>query len=238
MYVQQLWRYPVKSLRGERLDTAEVRRDGIRGDRIIHVENAHGLITARTHPGLLGLSATLRDDGEVLVDRRPWWRPEVERAVRDAAGDDAHLVPYEGVERFDILPLLVATDGAIAAFGRDERRLRPNIVLGGVDGLTERDWENKVLTIGTLVVHLDSLRGRCIVTTYDPDTLSRDVDVLRDIGRRFGGKLALNAAVLEPGTVQVGDRAAVSDRPARLMPAPPGQVGRRLVTRDETEVPR
>jgi uncharacterized protein YcbX len=44
------------------------------------------------------------------------------------------------------------------------------------------------------------------MTTVDPHTLERDPEVLRDIGRRFGGRLALNAAVLRSGTVRVGDR--------------------------------
>ncbi|MBL8986690.1 MAG: hypothetical protein JNJ80_10500 [Gemmatimonadetes bacterium] len=39
----------------------------------------------------------------------------------------------------------------------------------------------------------------------DPDTLERDPEVLRDIGRRFGGRLALNAEVTRPGLVRVGD---------------------------------
>jgi hypothetical protein len=39
----------------------------------------------------------------------------------------------------------------------------------------------------------------------DPDTLDRDPEVLRDIGRRFGGRLALNADVMRPGTIAVGD---------------------------------
>jgi hypothetical protein len=43
------------------------------------------------------------------------------------------------------------------------------------------------------------------MTTVDPDTLERDPQVLRDIGRRFGGRLALNAEVLRAGEVQVGD---------------------------------
>jgi hypothetical protein len=30
----------------------------------------------------------------------------------------------------------------------------------------------------------------------DPDTLERDPEVLKDIGRRFHGRLALNAEVL------------------------------------------
>jgi len=210
LYVKELWRFPVKSMRGEPLAGADVRLDGIHGDRLVHVEDGRGLITARTHPRLLGLSGTFDDaDGVARVDGRPWWDPIVAGAVREAAGPAARLVGYEGVERFDILPLLVATDGAIAAFGRDGRRLRPNIVLGGVEGLSERSWERRVLVIGDVVILLHSLRGRCIVTTYDPDTLERDVDVLRDIGARFDGTLALNSAVLAPGRIRVGDRADV-----------------------------
>jgi len=209
LHVAELWRYPVKSMRGERLEHADVHRDGIHGDRIVHVQDTHGLVTARTRPRLLGLTATLGDGDVPLVDDRPWWDASVAVRVRDAAGSDARLVAHPGTDRFDILPLLVATDGAIAAFGQDGRRLRPNIVLGGVDGLTERTWESSLLIVGELVVLLHSLRGRCIVTTYDPDCLTQDVDVLRDIGRRFDGTLALNSAVLRPGVVRVGNPATV-----------------------------
>jgi uncharacterized protein YcbX len=102
--------------------------------------------------------------------------------------------------------LLVATDGAVAEFGRDVRRLRPNILIGGVDGMDETTWPGAELHIGNAIIELDSLRGRCPMTTVDPDTLERDPDVLRDIGRRFGGRLALNARVSRAGTVSVGDR--------------------------------
>ena len=102
---------------------------------------------------------------------------------------------------------LVATDGAIAAFGRDGRRLRPNIVIGGVDGLAERTWPGAELHIGDVIIALDSLRPRCPMTTIDPDTLERDPEVLRDIGRRFGGLLALNADIIRPGEIRVGDTA-------------------------------
>lgn len=43
------------------------------------------------------------------------------------------------------------------------------------------------------------------MTTVDPDTLERDPEVLRDIGRRFGGRLALNASVDGAATIGVGD---------------------------------
>jgi hypothetical protein len=68
-------------------------------------------------------------------------------------------------------PLLVATDGAIAPFGRDGR-------------------------------------------PPPPTALERDPGVLKTIGRRFGGRLALDARVVRPGVVRVGDpvelRVAVS----------------------------
>lgn len=99
---------------------------------------------------------------------KPW--REVD--VRNAAGPDARLVRDDGVERFDVLPLLVATDGAIAAFGYDGRRLRPNIVISGVNGLDERQWEGKILRTGEAVIGIQDLRERCIMTTFDPDTLA------------------------------------------------------------------
>jgi hypothetical protein len=50
------------------------------------------------------------------------------------------------------------------------------------------------------------------MTTVDPDTLDRDPEVLRDIGRRFGGRLALNADVMRPGTIAVGDPVVLTRR--------------------------
>lgn len=205
LFVEQLWRYPVKTLAGERLETAELTENGIPGDRIVHVRGPEGVRTSRRQHHLLGLHGTLDPTGRPLIDGHAWDSQEALALVQAAAGDDAELVAFDGLARFDILPLLVATDGAVAEFGRDVRRLRPNIVIGGVEGLAERQWEGAQLRIGDAVVWLDSLRGRCPMTTVDPDTLERDPDVLKDIGRRFRGRIALNADVLRPGTVSVGD---------------------------------
>jgi uncharacterized protein YcbX len=195
----------VKTLAGEALQAAELTESGIPGDRIVQVHGPEGVRTSRRHYRLLGLLATLDPYGDPLIDGLPWQSDEALALVRAAAGNDAWLEAYDGLERFDILPLLVATDGAVAAFGRDVRRLRPNILIGGVQGMAERGWEGAELHIGQAVVRLDSLRARCPMTTVDPDTLVRDPEVLKDIGRRFGGQLALNAEVLRPGTIRVGD---------------------------------
>lgn len=209
LHVAELWRFPVKSLAGERLTTADIGEDGVRGDRLVQVLGPEGVRTSRRQYRLLGLKGATGPGGQPLVSGLPWDSPDALALVRAAAGDDAWLEASHGPERFDVMPLLVATDGAIAAFGRDGRRLRPNIVIGGVDGLDERRWQGATLRIGEVAIRLDSLRARCPMTTVDPDTLERDPGVLRDIGRRFGGRLALNAEVLRGGTVSIGDAATV-----------------------------
>ncbi len=206
MKIMEIWRYPVKTMAGERLQRARVGPLGIEGDRVVHVEDGQGaVVTSRSHPRFLGHKGTLSADGEPLVDGRPWRGPEVAAEVMAIAGPRAKLVRHDGVERFDVLPLLVATDGAIAAFGHDHRRLRPNIVIGGVEGLAEREWPGGCLLIGKVLIGVQDLRSRCIMTAYDPDTLVRDKGITRDIYRRFDGKLALNCFVIEGGEIAVGD---------------------------------
>ena len=206
MFIKELWRYPVKSLAGERMQQIEVDELGFAGDRQILVRSASGrVLTSRTHPALLGLKGSLGKDGVPQISGHPWNSPAALALVRKAAGPGAELFFYDGPERFDILPLLVATDGAIAAFGHDYRRLRPNIIVGGVEGLAERAWPGKFLRIGDVVISIRDLRGRCVMTTFDPDTLQQDHNVLKEIVRKFDGKLALNASVLQGGTIREGD---------------------------------
>jgi uncharacterized protein YcbX len=207
MRVAELWRYPVKSMAGEPLQTIEVRGDGMVGDRLVHVADARGRpLTARTVPGLLGLRATWdAERAEPLVEGHPWHSADAARMVERVAGAGARLVRDEGPERFDVLPLLVATDGAVAALGVDRRRLRPNIVAGGVDGLAERTWPGHRLRVGEALLAVEQVRQRCVMTTFDPDTLEQDHRVLRRIVKELGGSMALDCAVLRGGRVCVGD---------------------------------
>ena len=205
MHVAELWRYPVKSMRGEALESAVVQPDGIEGDRLVQVRAGDRAVTGRTRPGLLGLAATLGPDGEPLVDGEPWSSPAAAAAVSAAAGDEAALVRANGGRFHDETPLLVSTDGMAASFGIDRRRLRPNLVIGGVEGMAERDWEGRRLRAGEVVIVLDHLCERCVMTTIDPDSLEQDPDVLRRINAELGGLAAINSSVERPGTLRVGD---------------------------------
>jgi uncharacterized protein YcbX len=194
---------------GEQRPHARISADGVDGDRLVRVCGPEGVRTARRHHRLLGLHGTIGADGRPLIDGHLWTSEAALALVRAAAGDDAWLEAAPTDERFDVLPLLVATDGAIAAFGRDVRRLRPNIVIGGVEGLTEFEWPGRELHIGAVRILIDSRRPRCPMTTVDPDTTEVDPAVLKDIGRRFGGRLALNAGVVRGGTIKIGDEVLI-----------------------------
>ncbi|WP_131787958.1 MOSC domain-containing protein [Protofrankia symbiont of Coriaria ruscifolia] len=220
MHVSELWRFPVKSMRGESLDAATLTENGVAGDRVVHVRGRRGVLTARTRPRLLSLSGTSDPDGQPLVDGRPWDHPRSAMAIRDAAGADAQAVRYDGQERFDVLPLLVATDGEVRAFGHDRRRLRPNLLIAGVPDLAERSWPGRTLQVGGALIGIHSLRPRCVITTFDPDTGEQDLDVLRRINREFDGKLALNCWVARGGAVRIGDQVEILD--VRLPPPPAG----------------
>jgi uncharacterized protein YcbX len=202
MWLQQIWRYPIKSMAGETLQSAVLTEAGIEGDRIIQARGGSGrVVTARTRPLLLRHHAVTGPDGEILIDGQPWNTVSVEAA----AGPGARLMRSNAADRFDILPLLVMTDGAIAAVGHDRRRFRPNLLIGGVTGTAEREWEGRKLRIGDVVIQMVDLRGRCIMTTFDPDTGKQNLDVLRRVQREFDGVLGLNSAVAVPGVVAVGD---------------------------------
>jgi uncharacterized protein YcbX len=215
VHVAELWRYPVKSLGGERLEEARLLADGIEGDRLVQVVLDGRVVTSRIRPRLLGLRGTLGPDLTPEVDGVPWRDPAALAAVREATGlDGVELVADGSVERFDVLPLLVATDGAIAHAGLDGRRFRPNLVIGGVEGLDERGWAGRMLKLGGAAAYVSvaRLRPRCVMTTFDPDTQEQDRSVLRRLVEEYEGRFALDCSVVVPGTVRVGD--TVELRPA------------------------
>lgn len=216
--VTQIWRYPVKSLRGEALQSTHVDFDGVAGDRLVHVREPNGrVVTSRYRPGLLGLDGTLGIDGEPLINGGIWSDPAALDAVRRASAPDVELVRFAAPDRgqrYDVLPLTVLTDGMVEAVGVDFRRFRPNLLIEGVEGLSEREWVGKALRIGGAVIGVRKVRPRCVMTTFDPDSLAQDNSVLRRIANDFDGRVALDCWVLEPGEISVEDVVEVIPLPA------------------------
>jgi uncharacterized protein YcbX len=226
MRVDELWRYLVKSLAGEQVDAALLTREGFAGDRVVRAVSSTGRrITARQYPRLLGLKGSTAGDGTPLVDGLPWHDPEVAARVRAASAPDIRLIADESRIRFDVLPVSLATDGALAVVGLDRRRLRPNILLAGVEGLAEREWTGLAVRVGEAVVGVRQVRGRCVMTTVDPDTLEQDPGVLRRFVEEFDGRFALDCYVVEPGFVRAGDEAELIGYWTMERSAPSQQLG-------------
>jgi hypothetical protein len=220
VHVSELWRYPVKSMRGERIDVAEIRTDGVVGDRLVHVRESSGRVaTSRYRPGLLGLAGTLGRDGEPLVGGVPWSDPAVLERVRAVTEPGAELVRFEGVDhgqRFDVLPLTVLTESMARAVGYDHRRFRPNVLIADAPVEAELEWAGYGLRVGGALIGVRNQRSRCVMTTFDPDTLEQDPMVLLRVVREFNGRVALDCWIAEPGVIHVGDRVEVVELPAGL----------------------
>ena len=233
MRVIALWRYPVKSLQGESIGTAEVTRLGFAGDRqyaLFDVATGFGL-TARRVPQLLFASARVRTDdsveitlpdGSVAVDDgalSAWLGRQVTLRAADSSSTPRR---YENVADFEHEPSSSwqSFDGSAGAFhdsagacvsllsqttieGWASRRFRANVLL-------ERGPEDALVgsrvQIGSACLDVGMHITRCVmVTRPQPGGIDRDLDVLRRIHRGRNSCLAVGATVHQPGTVRVGD---------------------------------
>ncbi len=233
MKVLELWRYPVKSLQGERLDQVAIARDGLEGDRrfaLFDLQTGFGL-TARRVPELLFASARLKSDGGVEItlpdgstaatdeQLSAWLKRPV--ALKRADTDGKRL--YEDPEDFEHeeSSRWQAFSGAPGPFHDsprtrvslvstqtlrkwDRRRFRSNVLL---DGGGEDELVGSTVQLGGVTLSIGKYIERCVmVTRAQPDGIERDLDVLRTVARERQNRLAIGALVSGPGTVRIGDR--------------------------------
>lgn len=231
MEVLELWRYPVKSLRGERLEDARIEGEGIAGDRryaIFDVETGYGL-TARRAPELLFAAARLRDDGSAEITLPDGSVAADDAALSDWLGrpvalrstDQVSQRRYENPEDFENEAGWEPFEGSNGAFHDSgdaavslltrssmrtwaQPRFRANVVL---DGAGEDELVGGRIALGEARLEVRERIPRCImVTRPQPAGIEKDLDVLRTIHRDHGGCLAIGAVVLEPGPVRPGQR--------------------------------
>ncbi len=106
MRLDAIWRYPVKSLQGERLSEATLDSSGLRGDRCwgVRDEATGKILTGRREPQLLLAAASLADDGEPDIvlpsgDRCRGIGPEIDAALSDWLHRPVRLVDAVGAPR-------------------------------------------------------------------------------------------------------------------------------------------
>jgi uncharacterized protein YcbX len=230
--VAELWRYPVKSLQGERLDSVRLGNDGLEGDRrfaIYDVATGFGL-TGRRVPELLFASARLLNDDGVEItlpdgslasddDALSEWlgrRVELRSASAEVVRRYENVVDFERETASEWAPFEGAPgpfhDSAEARVSLvstatiglwDRRRFRSNVLL---EGEGEDALVGSSILLGSAILDVGMRIQRCVMTTrQQPGGIEHDLGVMRTIARERNARLAVGALVSEPGLVRVGD---------------------------------
>jgi len=220
--VTEIWRYPVKSMAGEPMESCLVTADGLEGDRrwalIDWSPNRAGKwFNIKQHSALMTYRSRLVDgtvevvgpDGSsVRLDGDLVRRFEAESSrpleLRDLAGGN-----------FDDSQVLIVNLASVEAFALeagmpiDHRRFRANFYLDGLEPDEELSWLGRRLRVGDAALEVTSRCERCKVITMDPDTTEATPELLRLLVDRHDERFGMYCRVVRPGRVTVGDFAGV-----------------------------
>lgn len=227
--VEALFRYPVKSMRGEFLDAAELGWHGLKGDRRLAFRRADDRggfpwLTATKLPELLLFTPQrgTTDSGELPTHVRTPEGQELsvfsqELAKRVGRG---HGSPVEMMHLnrgiFDEASISVISSTTIGEISRlaalrpDARRFRPNIVIRSLKSVAfeEDEWVGGVLGFGetseAATIGVTNLDERCAMITFDPDTSRSTPELLTTIVRMRNNKAGVYATVTRCGRLRVG----------------------------------
>ena len=231
--VIELWRYPVKSMGGERVTATAVDATGFEGDRwwgVVDRESGR-VLTARREKRLLFASARLiapdhveirLPDGSLADDAAlPRW---LDRPVSvERAGSVGGI--YENPRDFENETDWVAWQGppeawhdsarvslvSTATLGEwDTRRFRPNVVL---QGRGEDALVGNRIQIGGVALEVTKQIDRCVMVTRAQPGVEADLEILRTINRTRDTYFAVGARVADPGQVALGDELTFGARP-------------------------
>lgn len=236
--VEQLWRYPVKSMAGERVESLRVDHRGAGGDRthaILHEhKGAMRQLTAREAPFLLGWRAQYPSAGDGGVDPADppqahvtapdgrsyvWPDAAIGRRIGERLGRPVELRrDLAGMQDLGD-SLLLTTEATLRALATelpkslDLRRFRPNVHLHlDAPAWAEHGWEGGRIEVeGGVVLRLLHPCERCAIPTRDPHTQEKWPHLLRHLAREHDKLFGINAQVERAGRIAVG--AAVSVHP-------------------------
>jgi uncharacterized protein YcbX len=229
-HVSALFRYPIKSIAGERLEAAKLGWHGVEGDRRLAFRRladrgAFPWLTASRFPELLLYKPVGRQDttGEPLPThvRTPGGR---EYALTDEALRKEiatrHRAEVELMQLrhgiFDEAGVSVITLGTIQSIARaagrdaDVRRFRPNLVLDtrGAQPFEEDRWVGKILEFGSPgtgpAVSVTMRDERCVMVNLDPDTAEADAEVMKAVICMNENYAGVYGTVVRTGELRVG----------------------------------
>jgi uncharacterized protein len=229
-HVEAIFRYPVKSMGGERLEVAKLGWHGLDGDRRLafrRINDRGGLpwLTASKLPDLLLFAPYRHEDGaqgdlpthvrtpdgeempvfgEDLAAEigRRYGAPVQMMQLRHGIFDEASI----SVIAFDT----VREIGRLARLSLDVRRFRPNVVvrLLRAGPFQEDEWVGSVLSFGegddAPAITVTMRDVRCSMVNLDPDSASSAPEVMKAVVRANQNNAGIYGTVTRTGLVAVG----------------------------------
>lgn len=229
--IASAWRYPVKSMAGERLATAPVTLQGVQADRMyafVQAESASPFpwLTGRELPSLMLHEPVWGGGDRPQLSVRtpggaehPIGSDELRAALEHASGRPAYLLPnYRG--SFDVAAITLMSTASVAHIAQasdtpeEPQRFRMNFYVETEDETPwgEDAWVGHTVRIGDNVrVAVTERDKRCAMITLAPhggDPLTRVLTVVAEENDAHAG---VYGSVLTPGEVHEGDAVFLDD---------------------------
>lgn len=242
--VEALYRYPVKSMAGERLEAADLGWHGVAGDRRLALRRpgdrgGFPWLTASKLPELLryvplrlgpaagaDLPTHIRTpEGQELAV----FGDELAAEIGRRHGSPVEMLHLDrGIfDEASISVITSATVGQIASLASqppDVRRFRPNVLIATAQPapFEEDEWVGGILRFGegeeSAAIAITNRDERCSMVNLDPDSARPTPAVLRAIVGVRDNKAGVYAAVTRRGRITVGQPVffePAAERPAR-----------------------
>jgi uncharacterized protein len=228
-HVEAIFRYPVKSMRGERLEEVELGWHGLEGDRRLAFRrmNERGgspWLTASKLPELLLFAPFRRGsaDGDLPSHVRtpngeemPVFSEDLAAELGRRYGAPVQMMHLKHGIFDDACISVIAFDtvrevARLAGVDPDVRRFRPNVVVRLLRSVPfqEDEWLGGVLSFGegndgpAIATTMHDVR--CSMVNLDPDSASAAPEVMKAIVRANANKAGIYGTVTHIGRVSVG----------------------------------
>ena len=229
-HVEAIFRYPVKSMGGERLEIANLGWHGLDGDRRLafqRIDDRSGMpwLTASKLPDLLRFAPHRREDGaqgdlptHIRTpdgEEMPVFGEEVAAEVGRRHGAPVQMMQLNhGI--FDETSISVIALDTVCEIGRlsglspDVRRFRPNVLVrvSRPAPFQEDEWVGGVLSFGeaddapAITVTMRDIR--CSMVNFDPDSARPAPEVLKAVVRVHQNTAGVYGTVTRIGRLAVG----------------------------------
>lgn len=229
--VQEIWRYSVKSMRGESLEMTDVGWHGLAGDRryaFVRSGNRSGFpwLTGTKFPALTRYTASLEqpekpDTSSVRVSNPNGLESDLHDVALAAElgqeyGEALHVIKSDrGV--FDEFPISVIGTQTLRTLEQesgvmlDNRRFRANIVLETDVPFIEDSWIDSRLEFSSgLQVRINLRSVRCSMINLNPTTAEADPRVLRAVAKTRANCAGVYASVERIGELRIGDHVSIT----------------------------